>query len=44
MKKIQFPNVVKIDWEDFCNTALDISKDTVYYDHYLEFKEKYLNY
>lgn len=44
MEGIDFPNVIKINWDDFCNTILSICTGTKYYDHYKEFREKYLYY
>lgn len=44
MTSVNFNNVFKIDWKDICNTAINIFKDTDYYNHFIEFKNKYLNY
>lgn len=41
---INFKNVIKINWNDLCKSALDITMNTKYFDHYVSFKEKYLDY
>lgn len=44
LETINLKNVFKIDWCDICQTALQVTEGTIYYDHYILFKEKYLDY
>lgn len=44
LESIEFRNIIKIDWDDFCNTALIVTEGTNYHDHYIAFREKYLDY
>jgi hypothetical protein len=44
LESIDLENVYKIDWNDLCQTALDMTVGTIYNDHYVAFREKYLEY
>jgi hypothetical protein len=41
---INYRNVFKINWDDLCSKALNVTKGTKYEAHYTAFKEKYLDY
>lgn len=45
MNEISFANVLKIDWHALCETAINATiVGSDYQKHYIEFKEKYLDY
>ncbi|WP_313019270.1 PGN_0703 family putative restriction endonuclease [Acetoanaerobium noterae] len=44
LHQVEIKNFFQIDWHELCDMTQSITKGTKFYNHYLEFDEKYLSY